>query len=323
MTAGTTFSVVLPTRDRCHLLPRAAASVLAQTPGGGRDDLELLVVDDASADGTGDWLRALGDPRVVHLRRETPGGAAAARNEALRRARGRFVVFLDDDDELLPGMLGAVARTFDAAPPEVGFLWCGVEMVRDREGGAEPVKRLVRPAPEAPLRYPESLLHLETGTGFGLAVRREVAERVGPFDEALRAGVDFDWLIRLGACAAFTVIPEVLVRIHLHGAGQVTDPTPEKAASFDRILAKHRAFFERHPEVTRRVLKKTAALHYGLGERRRGRAHALRMVRLAPGRLAGWKTLACLELFGTEALDLRRRLTGRPAAPAPAPAEEG
>lgn len=312
------FSIVLPTRNRRRLLPRAVTSALGQ----GHDELELLVVDDASTDETADWLASLEDRRVTWLRREVPGGAAAARNEALRRARGRIIVFLDDDDELLPGMLSAVARTFDAASPEMGFLWCGVEMVRDRKEGFELVKRLVRPAPESPLHYPASLLHLETGTGFGLAVRSEVVQRVGPFDEDLRAAVDFDWLIRLGSASAYTVIPEVLVRIHLHGAVQVTDPTPEKAASFERILEKHRSFFDRHPEVAERVLRKTASLHYGLGQRRQGRVHALRILRLAPRRPASWKTLLCLELFGTEALGLRRRLTGRSGStPASSPAE--
>ncbi len=77
-------SVVLPTYNRMHTLPRAVASALNQD----EPDLELIIVDDGSTDGTRDWLAGLGDPRVRIVAADRNGGPSAARNLGLAAARG-------------------------------------------------------------------------------------------------------------------------------------------------------------------------------------------------------------------------------------------
>src|SRR5258706_13706886 len=91
-------SVVLATYDRRHSLPRAIASVLAQD--GVR--FELIVVDDASRDGTADYLATLCDPRVRAITAERNGGPRAAPEHRPPAARGRHVAFLHSDDAYLP-----------------------------------------------------------------------------------------------------------------------------------------------------------------------------------------------------------------------------
>ena len=93
-------SIVVPTRNRPHLLRQALASILAQT----NREFEVVVVDDGSSGEHLAAMRALGaelDSRFVFLFRD-PGeyrhGPAAARNAGIARARGRYVGFLDDDD---------------------------------------------------------------------------------------------------------------------------------------------------------------------------------------------------------------------------------
>ncbi len=90
------FSVVTPVWNAAATLAGTVASVRAQSLA----DWELLLVDDASTDGSLALARALaaGDPRIRVLARETNGGAATARNDAIRAARGRFIAFLDADD---------------------------------------------------------------------------------------------------------------------------------------------------------------------------------------------------------------------------------
>ncbi|HVT08391.1 MAG TPA: glycosyltransferase [Polyangia bacterium] len=89
-------TVYMPTKNRLALLRRAVGSVLAQT----YRHLQLIVVDDASTDDTPAYLAALAgaDPRVTYLRNGTSEGAPAARNSAIRAARGELVTGLDDDD---------------------------------------------------------------------------------------------------------------------------------------------------------------------------------------------------------------------------------
>jgi teichuronic acid biosynthesis glycosyltransferase TuaG len=106
-------SVVVPTRNRLDRLRRATASVLSQT----EVDIELIVVDDASSDGTSLYLADLQskDDRVRLLRNPTPTGGAAARNRGIESSRGQWIAFLDDDDEWLPwkiaAQLAVIAKT--------------------------------------------------------------------------------------------------------------------------------------------------------------------------------------------------------------------
>lgn len=101
------FTVVTPVWNAAATLGEAVASVRAQTLG----DWELLLVDDASTDGSRELARALaaGDPRIRLIERARNGGAAAARNEAIRAGRGRLVAFLDADDRWYPEKLARQA----------------------------------------------------------------------------------------------------------------------------------------------------------------------------------------------------------------------
>ena len=103
-------TVIVPAYNVEAYVEDAVRSVLSQT----LRDFELIVVDDGSRDGTGAILDRLAaeDPRVVALHVEN-GGAPAARNLAIDRARGRYLVFVDADDECQPNMLETLARLMD------------------------------------------------------------------------------------------------------------------------------------------------------------------------------------------------------------------
>ncbi|MBP9654383.1 MAG: glycosyltransferase family 2 protein, partial [Rhodocyclaceae bacterium] len=123
-------SVVIPAYNYAHLLRRAVDSVMAQL----RPDCELLVVDDGSTDATPQLLaeaEALHRPGFRHLRQDN-AGAAAARNAGLRLSRGDYLLFLDADDELLPGALDAVCAAVQAQPRASVFL--GGRVTRRADG---------------------------------------------------------------------------------------------------------------------------------------------------------------------------------------------
>lgn len=117
-------SVIVPTRLRNHLLPRAVNSLLAQTCR----DFEILVVDDNPPDtrvSRDPSLAALLDhPKVRVLSHETPRNAAAARNVALRAAGGEWITFLDDDDAYRPGKLEKQLQEAQETKLPIGA--CGV-----------------------------------------------------------------------------------------------------------------------------------------------------------------------------------------------------
>ena len=96
------FSIILPTYNRADLLRRAVASVQAQSFG----DWELWIMDDGSTDDTRNYVQGLTDQRIRYIL--LPHGERSnARNAGIRQAVGRYICFLDDDDEYKSGFLQA------------------------------------------------------------------------------------------------------------------------------------------------------------------------------------------------------------------------
>ena len=205
-------SVVLATYDRRHSLPRAIASVLPQ------DDVrfELIVVDDASRDGTADYLATLCDPRVRTIAAERNGGPSAARNLGLKAARAGIVAFLDSDDAYLPRRLAAPLAAFAADAGLVCTLSSAIRHDRKRSREARiPAARL------APQAFEWALIcDLVPVEATSITVRREAALAVGGFCERLRLIEDREFLIRLAR----------------HGGGQLlSEPLWEKFWGDDNL----------------------------------------------------------------------------------------
>jgi len=176
-------SVYLPTHSRAALLERALGSALDQTHG----ELEVLVVDDGSTDETPRVLEQAvkRDPRVRPIRREKPGGPAAARNEAIRCAQGDYVTGLDDDDRMLPTH---VASLLAAYRDEYSIVCSGCWL----ESG-----RWLRPEPPGPeVISLEDLLH-SNRVGNQVLTRRSRMIEAGLFDESLAAWEDYEFWTRL------------------------------------------------------------------------------------------------------------------------------
>jgi glycosyltransferase involved in cell wall biosynthesis len=108
-------SIIMPTYNRADTIMRAIQSIQAQT----FQDWELIVVDDGSTDGTVSVIKGL-DPRMSIIRQENQGNAVA-RNLGLRHSTGRYIAFLDSDDEWLPYHL-ELCIGFLRAHPEEAFV---------------------------------------------------------------------------------------------------------------------------------------------------------------------------------------------------------
>ena len=112
------FSIVVPMYNREAFIGRTLRSCLGQD----FSDFEVVVVDDASSDRSVEAVRQFDDPRIRLERHERNRGRCPARNTGLSVARGEWLVFLDSDDELLPGALAAIHQRAVAARPQVGSL---------------------------------------------------------------------------------------------------------------------------------------------------------------------------------------------------------
>ena len=198
------------------MLPRAVNSVLNQT----FTDLELLIVDDCSADVTPEVVAGFVDPRIRSFRHSRNRGLAATRNTGIANSRGEYIAFLDDDDEYLPTKLERQTQVLDAARADVGlaYAWCSVvgpsgEVLGERRSTQEGCV------------FDEALaLNLGLGIGTSSMIRASVIKNIGCFDENLLRCEDLDFLCRLTRQFKILSVPEVLVRLH-SGHLQMTTPS--------------------------------------------------------------------------------------------------
>jgi glycosyltransferase involved in cell wall biosynthesis len=108
-----TVDIIIPVYNRAALVREAIESALGEAAN-------VIVVDDASTDGTWDSLRAYdGNPAVRCLRMPANGGQSAARNLGIDAATGTYVKFLDSDDVLVPGHLGAEVRALESTAADI------------------------------------------------------------------------------------------------------------------------------------------------------------------------------------------------------------
>jgi glycosyltransferase involved in cell wall biosynthesis len=183
-------TLCIPSFNRANLVSETLDSVLAQT----RTDWEAIVVEDGSTDNSADVIAAFAarDPRIRLMARDRePKGAAACRNIAVARARGRYVMFLDTDDLLAPFCLEQRVAVMDSNPgvdfsifPMVVFE--KIPGLADRlwniDTGEDDLVRLLHLDPICP--------------GTGTLWRRESFERVGMWDEESVMWQDIDLHVR-------------------------------------------------------------------------------------------------------------------------------
>ena len=207
-------SVVLPTRNRRALLERALDCALGQCGV----SLEVIAVDDASEDGTLEYLRSLNDPRVSVLRRDSQTGPAGARNAGVSVASAPWLAFLDDDDFWAPRKL---ARQIEALERDAEAGWsCTGTVIVDRN--LELIGRY-----EAPMQddLSEDLLryNIIPGGCSGTVARRLLVQQVGGFDPALGVLADWDLWIRLAQSSKHIGVNEPLLAYARHQSNMTRD----------------------------------------------------------------------------------------------------
>jgi hypothetical protein len=225
-------SVVMPAYNAARTIGRAIDSVLGQT----FNDLEVIVVDDGSQDGT----LALASARGGRVRAfgQANAGPAAARNTGLGHARGEFVAFLDADDHWLPHKLERQVQLMRMRP-EIG--WCSTATrVVDEQGRLVAEWGCCSDAEAASLT--ETLFVRSaavSGSTSGVLARTALVRQAGGFDASLRGFEDPDLWIRLSAQAPYGCIAEPLTMV-VRTPGSVSSHLPRMRLATLRSFEKNR-----------------------------------------------------------------------------------
>ncbi|HYQ79494.1 MAG TPA: glycosyltransferase family 2 protein [Solirubrobacterales bacterium] len=288
------FSVVVTTYNRERIVRRCVDSCLAQSCG----DLEVVVVDDASSDGTVAALEGYEDPRLRVVVHERNRGINPARHTGTVAARGEWVVVVDSDWELMPEALERLRVAIERRPD-------GVRVIRFRlrwdDGSVTP--RFVPAEPfgyEGRIRWAEE----EGGEDAGRCIQAAVFEAT-PYIADRRGAME--WLYELDLAKAETTLclDEVLGMEHSDAPNswlrstKASELLPRLRTEAPDMLWMAETVLERHGEALRRwgprqyadLLRIAAMQSFLLGRRRAGVGYALRALRARPLAPIAWVTL--------------------------------
>ncbi|MGB3312514.1 MAG: glycosyltransferase family 2 protein [Nodosilinea sp.] len=181
------FSLVITTYNRLELLKRAIACGFNQTV-----PCEVVVADDASTDGTEEYVRSLGD-RVVYHRNTQNLNHAATVNHGMAAASGEWVKFLDDDDYLAPDCIEKMAAAIAQHPQAV---LCSCQAIQVDEHGTE-LRRTPTTGPGQVFYIPQNAIHygmlmdqVPFGTPAQVACRRDAFLQAGGWDTTMTTNYD-------------------------------------------------------------------------------------------------------------------------------------
>ena len=206
-------SVVIPTWNRAHIVCEAVASALRQRAGA----VEVVVVDDASTDGTVELLREAFGAQIQLLQLESRRGPGAARNAGALLAGGEFVAFLDSDDVWLDGKLDAELGVFEQFPEANAVVSDSQSFFADEPDGPNrfaqngllaATRGRVRWADDCGWLWTNSTLTAHT---CGITVRRKVLAPLGRrlFADDLPCCEDWEFQMRVCHLGQVVVLPEV------------------------------------------------------------------------------------------------------------------
>lgn len=213
-------SVVVPAHNAGSYLRECIESVVSQD----YSPLELIVVDDGSTDDTPNILSEYAH-RICAIKQEN-SGAAAARNNGMARAAGKYIAFLDSDDVWLPGKLRQQVAVLED-DPAVGLVcsrWrCWYP---DESGSYPPHDKEAAPRREEAAPGKSGWLYTDLLKGCivwtsTVVIRREVVDAVGGFDPELRRGQDYDYWLRVSRVTQIKELEDELALYRMDDAATV------------------------------------------------------------------------------------------------------
>ena len=226
-------SVVMPCYNGERFIAEAIDSVLAQT----HSDIELLVVDDGSTDGSLEVIRQYGDK--VRLLTQANQGPSAARNRGIYSATGEFVAFLDADDYWEPRFAEVMVATLKQSNAVLAY--CGWQNVY-MEGNSPPP--FVPPEYENEKKRVTLLSNASLWPIHAMLTRRDALLEIDAFDVSLPACEDYDLWLKLTFAQPIVRVPEVFAYYRHHKALADTDKRGSDAEYLRRIK---KAFVADHP----------------------------------------------------------------------------
>jgi glycosyltransferase involved in cell wall biosynthesis len=228
-------SVIIPTYNRARIVVKAIESVLAQT----FRDFEIIVIDDGSTDDTVAVLAGFGER--IRLVRQANQGVSAARNAGIRLASGKWIAFLDSDDQWHPTKLEKQLQALEKHGGDICFARCVLnkgELIRDVDGLTATTRDGSTWIFQTPL---EAIWRVQSHPLLpSMIADRQLVLRAGMFDESLYAAEDTRLIYNLFFLSGLIYLDEPLVTIWENSAHSLTytaaaEPARKRYGSYLRV----------------------------------------------------------------------------------------
>ena len=266
------FSIITSSFNQAQFLEETIRSVHEQ----GRADVEHIVMDGGSTDGSLEILRAH-DALLAYWVSAPDAGQPAAWNAGVRRARGDIIGFLNSDDVYRPGALEEITRLADARA-DAEWLVGGTSYFGDGGGG------LSYPG-VAPGSASSVLYFTAYAPQPGHFLRRALIERVGSFDESLQFSFDLDYFVRCALAGARAAATErVVAGFRFHAGSKTVARAALHALDTLAVEARHWPEVERREGRAARSARDVYHGRFALGE--------VRLANAAGRRAEAWRLLA-------------------------------
>ncbi|MFM7217974.1 MAG: glycosyltransferase family 2 protein, partial [Bacteroidota bacterium] len=217
-------SVIMPSYGQAEYIEASIRSVLDQ----GYPELEFIVIDGGSTDGTVDIIRRYAD-RISYWISEKDSGQSQAINKGLKVCSGELITWLCSDDTYLPGTLAAFSELYRQRPDAGLYHGKSILFGRDRREkviGASHV--------DLPLRYFACIPFPQPGSFFS----RHAMEKVGYLDESLHFAMDYDLFARIALAMPVVSTEQVFSRYRLHPGSKSMNQLEKFTAEWTKVFSR-------------------------------------------------------------------------------------
>lgn len=244
-------TVVITTYKRpLNILKRAVQSVLLQT----YQNKEIIIVDDSPVDYNGreaikNYFSAIKN-NIVYIQHSHSQGACVARNTGLALAKGKYIGYLDDDDEWKEYKIEKQIKRF--SNDNIALVYCGAEIFNDSDNRLVVCKKKFYSGNVFNKLIRNNFIG---STSFPL-IRTECLRRIGGFDSMMQSAQDYDVWLRLSEFYEISYTEAVCVRYHVHAGEQISSNHQKRISGQERLMIKNKEFLDNHRDIKAlRILK--------------------------------------------------------------------
>lgn len=205
-------SVVIPTYRRPYMITRAVDSVLNQT----YQHIEIFVVDDNDSSSTERkateeiMAQYESNLKVTYLQHEKNRNGSVARNTGWRQSKGKYITYLDDDDEIAPNKIEEQVKCLESLDESWGACYTAYHIMMPN-GRVQ--KSTTNQSGDVYLRALMRVLYM--GSGSNVLLRKKVVDEIGGYDESFRRNQDIEFMVRAFEKYKLAYVPKDLLTIHL------------------------------------------------------------------------------------------------------------